>query len=302
MTAVAAPVVTQPGVYALTPEQYHLDPVRGGSLSVSGARKLLPPSVPALFKYDREHRSSRPLNPVFNLGHGAHRVVLGAGSDLELIDAADYHTKAAQHTRDAAYAEGRIPVLPREMEQIQAMHAAVRENPTAAALFDPERGRPEQCLFWIDPETGVMRRAMLDWLQNTIPGRRVIVGDYKTADQVDKASVEKSMVNYGYGMQAPWYLDGVEALGLSPDYEPAFVFVFQMKKPPYLVATYQPDPDVLYWGRLQNRKAIALYQACVVDGYWPDYADNGVISVGLPGWAKWALRNGEYDDTEGNGA
>ncbi|MGW9447058.1 hypothetical protein, partial [Bacillus mobilis] len=49
--------ITRPGVYDGIPEAvYHRDPVPGGSLSSSGARKLLAPSCPALFKYDQEHK------------------------------------------------------------------------------------------------------------------------------------------------------------------------------------------------------------------------------------------------------
>lgn len=38
--------ITEPGVYDLPAEVYHADPVEGGSLSSTGARKLLPPSCP----------------------------------------------------------------------------------------------------------------------------------------------------------------------------------------------------------------------------------------------------------------
>jgi len=42
MTAVVDQVlITEPGVYALPADVYHADPVAGGSLSSSGAKKLL---------------------------------------------------------------------------------------------------------------------------------------------------------------------------------------------------------------------------------------------------------------------
>jgi hypothetical protein len=48
-------LITEPGVYDIAEDHYHADPVPGGSLSNSGAKKLLPPSCPAKFAYEREH-------------------------------------------------------------------------------------------------------------------------------------------------------------------------------------------------------------------------------------------------------
>src|SRR5258708_26204894 len=42
------------GVYGIPADAYHADPIEGGSLSSSGARRLLPPGCPALFRQDRK--------------------------------------------------------------------------------------------------------------------------------------------------------------------------------------------------------------------------------------------------------
>jgi hypothetical protein len=59
----AGPAITEPGIYQMTNEEYHAD---RGSLSSSGARKLLPPSCPALFR----HAQDTPQEPkkTFELG------------------------------------------------------------------------------------------------------------------------------------------------------------------------------------------------------------------------------------------
>ena len=72
MTATAAERIelTEPGQYGgVTPEVYHADPVFGGSLSSSGARALLPPSCPALFRHKQLH--GEPPKAEFDFGHAA---------------------------------------------------------------------------------------------------------------------------------------------------------------------------------------------------------------------------------------
>lgn len=288
--------ITAPGVYDLSAARYHADPVSGGSLSSSGARKLLPPSCPALFAHWRaaggEHRA------VFDVGHAAHAVVLGAGAELAVVDASDWRGKAAREERDAAYAGGRTPLLRAEYDQVQAMSAALRAHPVAAALLDPARGRPEQTLIWRDEPTGVWRRAMLDWLPDAAPGRRLIVADYKTARSAEPGALSRALDSYGYAAQAAWYLDGVTALDLTGGGPAAFVFVAQEKDPPYVVTVFEPDAEALRWGALLNRKAIETYRRCTDAGHWPGYTDD-VISVGLPAWAvrqhQAALDRGAYD-------
>ncbi|MGH3990894.1 MAG: hypothetical protein ACRDSN_00345, partial [Pseudonocardiaceae bacterium] len=145
--------IDSPGVYDLPAEVYHADPVAGGSLSSSGARRLLPPSCPALFQHaltnGEVHRA------VFDLGHAAHTLALGVGAPLAAIDADDWRTKAAREARDAAYAAGTVPLLRAEHEQVQAMAAALIEHPIAGALLRPGGGDAEQTLVWRDEETGV---------------------------------------------------------------------------------------------------------------------------------------------------
>ena len=63
-------VITEPGVYTMDEADYHADPVPGGSLSCSGAKKLL--ACPARFAYDREHPPAP--TPAMELGTAAHKL------------------------------------------------------------------------------------------------------------------------------------------------------------------------------------------------------------------------------------
>jgi hypothetical protein len=264
------------GVYDIPADQYHADCVEGGSLSSSGARKLLPPSCPALFKAWRDGQLVEEAEH-FDVGRAAHALVLGVGDPIRVIDADDWRSKAAREQRDEARANGETPVLAGQWAEIEAMATKLREHPVAGGLLEASVGVAEQTLVWRDEASGVWCRALVDWLCRWVV-------DYKALRAVDPDSMSKAIANYGYNLQAAWYLDGVRALGL--DVEPAFLFVAQMKTPPYLVATYQLSPDDIGRGQQLARKARDLYARCAERDEWPGYADHQVLSVSMPVWAQ----------------
>lgn len=273
--------VTQPGVYDMPAEEYHADPVPGGSLSSSEARRLLPPSCPALFRHYKDHPEDRETTKALDFGSAAHALVLGDGPAIVEIDADSYRTNAAKEQRDAAHAAGKIPLLPHEVTEVRAMEKALRNHPLAAALL--AAGQPERSLFWPDAETGVRRRARLDWHREESRSRRVIVPDYKTAASAEPRAFGRAVHTHGYHCQAAWYLDAVQGLGLAgPD--AAFVFIVQEKTAPYVVTVCELDADALELGRALNRRAIEIYQRCMEAGQWPGYALD-VVRISLPPWA-----------------
>ena len=273
-----------PGVHDITEHDYF---AATGALSCSGAKLLLPPSCPALFKYRQDHPEHKRA---WDFGSAAHRMVLGQGADFIVIDADNYRTKDAQDAAKTARAAGAAPVLNHEYEQIKAMAAAIRAHPLAGPLLDPARGgQPERSLFWVDADTGVHRRARIDWLPEPFFTSRFIITDYKTCEHADRASIRKAIANYGYYQQDDWYSDGVRALGLDPD--PAFLFVFQEKKAPYLVNVAQIEPEDRAVGRARNRQAIERFRDCTEADMWPGYeADtyDGITYVSLPPWTARA--------------
>lgn len=276
-------VITEPGVYQLSDADYHADPVPGGSLSASGAKVLLPPGCPARFAWQRQH--GRPPKREFDLGHAAHREVLGVGTELEVIDAETWNTKAAKEAVAAARAAGRTPVKPSQMAQVAAMAAALREHPIAGELLDPATMLAEQSVFWVDGEAGIWRRARLDAITRPSAEEPLVIVDYKSCTAADLRSVERAMWNYGYAGQAAWYLDAAETIP-GFEQEMQFFFVFQEVDPPHLVTVVEPDVVALQVGRRRNREAIQLYRQCVESGQWPGHTPTDEIPlVSVPAWA-----------------
>ncbi|SFD12818.1 PD-(D/E)XK nuclease-like domain-containing protein [Streptomyces aidingensis] len=280
-TAPAAGPV-QPGQYDIPAEQYHADPVPGGSLSSSGARQLLA-ECPAKFAHDRAHGSTGTRAMEF--GTAAHTAILGIGPDIVRVDAKDWRTKQAQQQRDAARAEGAVPLLAAEYDRLLAMADALQAHPRAAELFAPG-GEPEQTFIWQDGETGVWCRSRVDWLP-PVGGGRLTLTDYKTTVSASPRAIAEAVYRCGYHQQAAFYLDGIRAvLGVDAVFE----FVFQEKTPPYVVTVARLDLETLQLGAARNRRARHIFAECQRTGIWPDWGpDTHFLS--LPPWA--AFRDAE---------
>ncbi|MFC4912550.1 PD-(D/E)XK nuclease-like domain-containing protein [Actinomadura gamaensis] len=271
--------ISRPGVYDLAAEVYHADPVVGGSLSSSGARKLLA-TCPARFEYERTH--PRPPTAALDLGTAAHQLVLGVGAELVEVKAADWRSKAAKEQREDAHAEGKVPLLSDDFVRVHEMAEALRANELASALLGGT-GRAEQTLIWQDGPTKVWRRALVDWLPASEPSGLMYLADYKTAHSAHPDAISKAVATYGYHAQGAWYGDGAIELGLAE--RVVFFLVAQEKERPYLVTVVQLDQVAIDAGRHHNRRALELYAKCRATDTWPAYAD-GVALIGLPGWAE----------------
>jgi hypothetical protein len=297
-------VISKPGLYTtLSEEEYHADPVPGGSLSSSGARALLDVyadkygGCPAKYAYWR-HRK-RPPKAEFDFGSAAHKLVLGVGPELVEIDAMDRRKPATRQAEEEARAAGQIPLLPHEMALVQDMAAAIHANSDAMNLFKEDTGTPEVSIFWQAKAyasgrwtrgTGpVQCRARLDWLSHQkLPDGRLLIPDYKTARLAEGEAFGKAVEKHGYHQQAAWYIDAVCGIGMAPDpIECAFVFVVQEKDPPFVVNVIELGPETLMWGRQLNEEALRRYRHCTTTGQWPGYT-TGIAMVDIPKYAPYS--------------
>lgn len=170
-------VVTTPGVYDMPADVYHADPIPrpGRSLSSSGARRLMA-TCPAKYIYEADH-PKKPTKPM-ELGTAAHKLVLGIGPELVLVDHEKWNTNAVKAEVAEIREQGALPLKREDWDTVHAMAGKIRENELAAALLGGT-GAAEQALFWQDGPTKIWRRAMLDWLPPKGPDGRLYLADYK---------------------------------------------------------------------------------------------------------------------------
>ncbi|GFG65790.1 hypothetical protein MKUB_32800 [Mycobacterium kubicae] len=272
------------GIYSsIDDDVYHSDLA---SLSSSGARDLLG-STPEEFDYHR--RVPRDPNRNFDFGHATHKMVLGKGSRLAMLDPkvvglkadgkpAAVPTSTSMWKQAAAKArrDGRLPIAKSDMEKAQTMAGRVFQHRIAARLLS--KGQAEHSIYWHDDATGVRLRCRPDFLPE-LPGRPICV-DYKTATSANPKQFQRAVFDYGYHQQQAFYEDGLAELGLE---DVGFLFVVQSKTAPYTVSVCSIEPEVVELGRRQNRAAIELFARCIEADRWPGY--EGIQTVGMAGWA-----------------
>lgn len=271
--------ITKPGLYPDLDEAVYR--AQHEWLSVSGAKKLLPPSCPAKFKATlgvEEHK------PQFDVGKAFHAKVLGDGAEVVVVDADSWRSADARLARDAAYAAGKVPLLAAEAAVVAAMAAAVQAHDTAPLLF--AGGAAEVSAFWVDEATGVQCKARFDYLPDKQPGRRLIVPDLKSAVSADPGEFARAAARFGYVMQQCHYSSALRHLGIDDD--PAFLFVVVEKEHPHLVnvGQFAAHDDIKATAAALD-KALRLYRDCAATDTWPGWP--GVTDLTLPTWHLYAL-------------
>lgn len=182
--------------------------------------------------------------------------------------------------------QGRTVLSQAQWDQLHAMRDAVWNHPAAS---------------------GVLHR-----------GNNMVV-DLKTTDDASLEGFSKSIANWRYDVQHPYYLDGLrEAIAQSggqipeaavigaaelsaywvdketgvlcrcrPDFwrgEPKhFIFIAVEKKPPYAVGVYKLDEESVDLGRAQYRTDLRVYAECKANDNWPGYGDK-IQTISVPGW------------------
>ena len=133
--------------------------------------------------------------------------------------------------------------------------------------------------MWSDATSGLQCKCRPDWL--TDDGSLII--DLKTTEDASPKGFEKSVGNWRYHVQAAWYLHGIEqASGTRPD---QFIFICVEKKPPYAVAVYAADPEMIEIGWQQAQRDLEVLATCKAANAWPGYSDQ-IETISLPRWMR----------------
>jgi len=272
-----------PGV---TPEEYHADPCERPSLSASIAATLVNRS-PAHAWLEHPRLGGVGIEPTraMDMGSLVHRLVLGIGPDVAVIDADDWRSKAAREARDEARAAGRLPVLRRQMQEAEAMATCLRQS--LERLHPPIvlDGVSEICITWQEDSASgpVLCRAMLDQLVIDGGGRATIY-DLKTTHSARPKDCERRALDMGYDIQQAAYCRGL--LRARPELAGRidFVFLFLESSPPHCVTPARLGGILEDLGEQKWRRAVEMWARCTKDNHWPGYVD-GPVSLNAPPWA-----------------
>lgn len=250
---------------------YHAHP----SLSQSQLKTIL--DTPAKFAWERQH--GRPHRAAYDTGHAVHTALLGVGGQTVVVDADDWRTKAARDARDAAHAEGKVPLLRDQAAKVAAIRDAVMGHPAARTILEAP-GDVELSLFWDDPDTDVPMRGRIDKVATRADGTHVLV-DLKSTTDASARRFGKSVWDYRYHMQRAVYLHGWEVItGEACE----FLFIAVETDAPHLTAVYTLDDIAVEAGWRDYRTALDTYITCTETGTWPGYGDS-IQTLPSPRWA-----------------
>lgn len=185
------------------------------------------------------------------------------------------------------WAAGKIMIHRPDYERMQAALRIIQLDPDISRMF--LHGYPEVVLVWIDPDTKITLRVMLDWMKT------FGVVDYKTTEHgLSDKSIGRDMTNRGYDIQEALYLEGftqvrrmfkarnglakvrgahdpafVKEFLRSPEDEDKFGFVFQQRNYPHAVKIYDVDYEVRHTATGIIRAALDIYTRCMAE-FGPD--------------------------------
>jgi len=284
-----------PGFYRMTAAAYHGDPAPEPSLSSSIAKTLIAKSPRhAWVAHPRLNPDwqAGDSNKALDFGSAAHRLLLGHGRDIFVIENDDFRTKVAREARDKAIADGATPMLAKDLARAEEMVAATRKQ--LSQINGCENafagGANEVALFWREEDTWC--RAMVDNL--LFDDKEIVNCDFKSTNaSAAPQPGARRIFDLGYHLQAAFYERGLRALIGDGDTRPIVSrFVMQETEPPYLLSVFEIDEEGREIGRKMAATALAFWRRCLADNVWPGYPAR-IVTAEIPPWAASAWLDGE---------
>ena len=224
----------------------------------------------------------------FDIGSVVHDLVLEGGRN-SVRGPADRRGNTWKDAYADAQAEGKTLLTMSDYD--------LARNVADSVLFHPAGQRMagldvinEASFFATDPATGLEIKCRPDsyWQEQGV------VYDIKTCQDASPRGVAKQMIDYGYAIQAAFYLHVLQQAGMKAE---RFVFVNVEKTPPYAVSVNELSEEFLAWGQQQMHKTLSEIKNASDDGYYPTGWSDRVNVIELPRWL-----HDSADFTENKGA
>ena len=167
----------------------------------------------------------------------------------------DFKTKAAQEWRDA---ETRTVIKQEEKDEALKAVEVLRSRKDIAEILEGAKTQ----VSLVREFGNLKQKARLDILPSGDYSDCIV--DLKTTGNLEK--VAYTVRDFGYHMQAAWYLDLWNKL--SGENRDRFLFIFQESSPPYDCGIWEISKDYIEAGKDAYMQAL---------GYWMEWRKTGVI-------------------------
>lgn len=276
-------MITQPGKYPLTNEEYHADNLCEVPTLSRGTIKRLVLGCPAKawVNHPRLNPNFKPEEKdAFDLGKAAHALFLEGLDNAMVFNFPNWKTNEAKDAKSEARKMGKTPLLVDQYTNIKAMVEVANEELRKELGLSITEGESEGSYIWNEGETWMKIRP--DWIGQ-------IILDYKTTGASSNPEDYSNIAgNTGLDIQDAFYRRGIYAVSRE---EKPFIFMVQETEAPYICSFIELDSLFKEMGEQKVHKGINLWKQCMKSGIWPGYT-RGIYTLEPKPWtlSSWEQR------------
>lgn len=287
--------ITKPGIYPdMADADYRADPCPEPSFTQSLAKIVLDQSaLHASFDHPRlrpagELDDPEPYSKAKAIGNAAHKLLIGRGKDLAVVDFDDWRKKEAQLAKAEAEKTGKVPVLAHHFADACRIENAARAQLVACGWADAfAAGHGEVVVAW--EEDGLWFRTMIDWLT----ADKQFVFDLKTSGgSLAPHLIGRTAVDAGWDIQAAMHERALNAVDPENAGRRKFRFVAIENYPPYALVPVELSESWLTMGRKKLDVAIHIWRDAMAHGRFAGYPATP-ITPDYPGYRETEWLNRE---------
>jgi exodeoxyribonuclease VIII len=265
------------GVFSITNDDYHSSP------GVSRSMLMLMEQSPLHYWHqyiNPDFIKPEPTEPMV-FGSAVHTAVLEPHQfhdQYYALDKIDRRTTAgkAQYAKAMAESAGKQLLSCEQYDAIKQINTTIHNNAEARQLID--YGKIERSIYWQDPDTGLLCKCRPDiWHDDMII-------DLKTAKDATFRAFRNETFSRGYHIQAGMIQEALRHACNKEMYN--FVYLTIEKTPPYAIAIFILDEEVIEHGVQEFKRLLQRLKHCKDANIWPSYETR---TLTLPGYFKYEV-------------
>jgi hypothetical protein len=178
--------------------------------------------------------------------------------------------------------EGKLRVLQQDYDRALAISKKVWSHPFYEFIFDRIE-RVEVPIIWTDPIEPVSCKGIPDivaeeWVID-LKTTKSLTGFLQGGEQL----VSKQIADFGYHLQAAFYLRGASLFYGDP--KTRFAFLVVETEEPYRVYAMELKAEAITAGEVKMQRLLAEYVRRMQTGDWSEEGEKSLLQVGIPAWA-----------------
>lgn len=221
-----------------------------------------------------------PLDtPALRFGTAVHTAILEPDRFQQEYVLGPQAAKSTKAWKEAVAATDKALLTPDEYAAIQGMSVSLLQHTAASKALFKSAGKNELSFFF-ELNNGLRVKCRVDRMLSS-----GYIVDLKTTADASANAFSKSCANFGYHIQAAFYIKVVELVtGKEPK---GFAFVAVEKEPPYAVQVFKASTAMILHGMERVEQLLAdlkMLHEIPGEGPWPSYSQR-LVELDLPSWA-----------------